>query len=105
MAAAVAFVVAAAVLPAPAGAQVAWSAPVAERFIGGPSRAAVAPWGLARNPVTGELVVGDYLANRLRRYSVDGERSSATSWTRRASPGAWPRASPWIPGTAPCTWP
>ena len=32
----------------------------------------MAPWGLARNPVTGELVVGDYLANRLRRYSVDG---------------------------------
>ncbi|HZM32505.1 MAG TPA: NHL repeat-containing protein, partial [Acidimicrobiales bacterium] len=69
---AIALMVAAAALPAPAGAQVAWSAPVAERIMAGPSRAAVAPWGLAYNPVNGELVVGDYLANRLRRYSVDG---------------------------------
>src|SRR5262245_61461379 len=72
LSAAAALVVAAAVLPAPATAQAGWQAPVAERFISGPSHAAVAPWGLAYNPANGQLVVGDYLANRLRRYSVDG---------------------------------
>ena len=74
MLAAVAVVLAAApgLAPAPAGAEATWTPPVAERFIAGPARAAVAPWGLAHNPVNGELVVGDYLANRLRRYSTDG---------------------------------
>ena len=72
VAAAAAVVIAAAALPAPATAQAGWQAPVAERFISGPSHTAVAPWGLAYNPTSGELVVGDYLANRLRRYSLDG---------------------------------
>ena len=45
------------------------SAPVTERLISGPTRPEVAAWGLAYNPVTDEMIVGDYVANQIRRYT------------------------------------
>ena len=56
----------------PAGAAAPWQAPRIERVMGGPSRPGVAAWGLAYNPVTGELIVGDYVSNQVRRFSLDG---------------------------------
>jgi DNA-binding beta-propeller fold protein YncE len=49
-----------------------WSAPHVERIMGGPSRPGVAAWGLAYNPVTEEMVVGDYISNQVRRFSPEG---------------------------------
>ena len=57
----------------PAHADVPWEPPTIERIIGGPSRPGIAAWGLAYNPVSGELVVGDYVSNQVRRYSTDGD--------------------------------
>ena len=56
----------------PAGAAAPWQAPRIERIIGGPSRPGIAAWGLAYNPVSDELVVGDYVSNQVRRFSLDG---------------------------------
>ena len=50
-----------------------WVAPEAERTISAPSRPAIAAWGLAFNPVSGEFAVGDYISNQVRRYSRDGQ--------------------------------
>ncbi len=55
-----------------AGAAEPWSAPRIERIIGGPSRPGIAAWGLAFNPVSGEMIVGDYISNQVRRYTLDG---------------------------------
>ena len=41
--------------------------------MGGPSRPGVAAWGLAFNPVTGEMLVGDYVSNQVRRFSLAGD--------------------------------
>ncbi len=59
-------------LTAPAGAATPWTAPHVERVFGGPSRPGVAAWGIAYNPVTDELIVGDYVSQQVRRYSRDG---------------------------------
>jgi DNA-binding beta-propeller fold protein YncE len=57
---------------APASGDVPWTAPHAERIFGGPSRAGIAAWGVAYNPVTDEMVVGDYVSKQVRRYELDG---------------------------------
>ena len=60
--------------PAPAGAAAA--GPVAsyvpERVIAAPSFPGVAAWGLAYNPVSDELIVGDYVSRQVRRYTRSG---------------------------------
>jgi len=60
--------------PAPAGAAAA--GPVAsyvpERIIAAPSFPGVAAWGLAYNPVSDELIVGDYVSRQVRRYTRGG---------------------------------
>jgi hypothetical protein len=56
----------------PAGAAAPWEAPRIQRVIGGPSRPGVAAWGLAYNPVTGEMIVGDYVSNQVRRFALSG---------------------------------
>lgn len=58
--------------PVPAGAAAPWQAPRIERIMGGPSRPGVAAWGLAYNPVSAELIVGDYISNQVRRFGLDG---------------------------------
>ena len=61
-------------LPAvPAAGGAAWTPPHVERIVGGPSRPGVAAWGLAYNPVTGEMLVGDYVSNQVRRFSRAGD--------------------------------
>lgn len=45
---------------------------VAERIIGAPSFPGVAAWGLAYNPVSDELIVGDYVSRQVRRYTRGG---------------------------------
>ena len=67
----VAALVAGALLAAPAVAAP-WVAPHVERIIGGPSRPGIAAWGVAYNPVTDELLVGDYVSKQVRRYERDG---------------------------------
>jgi DNA-binding beta-propeller fold protein YncE len=59
-------------MTAPAGAVAPWTAPHVERVFGGPSRPGIAAWGIAYNPVTDELIVGDYVSQQVRRYSRDG---------------------------------
>ena len=56
----------------PAASAATWQAPTLQRIVGGPSLPGLSAWGLAYNPVTGELLVGDYVANQVRRYSLDG---------------------------------
>ena len=43
-----------------------------ERSIGGQGRPGVFAWGVQYNPVTDEILVGDYLNFRVRRYDTDG---------------------------------
>jgi DNA-binding beta-propeller fold protein YncE len=50
-----------------------WTAPHVERIVGAPSRPGVAAWGLAYDPFTGEMLVGDYVSNQVRRFSWAGE--------------------------------
>ena len=45
----------------------AWTAPQVERIIGAPSRPGVAAWGITYNPVTDEILVGDYVSDQVRR--------------------------------------
>lgn len=56
-----------------APADAAWSAPQFVRSISGNGRPGVFPWGVQYNPVSNEIIVGDYLNNQIRRYSPDGE--------------------------------
>ena len=44
-----------------------------ERSIGGQGRPGVFAWGVQYNPVTDEILVGDYLNFRVRRYDKDGQ--------------------------------
>jgi DNA-binding beta-propeller fold protein YncE len=50
----------------------AFAVPSQVRSIGGTGRASVFPWGLAHDPVSGELIVTDYLNYQIRRYALDG---------------------------------
>lgn len=54
-------------------AEAAWSAPAFVRSIGGNGRPGVYPWGAQYNPVSNEVIVGDYLNNQIRRYTPDGK--------------------------------
>lgn len=49
-----------------------WTTPEFVRTIGGKGRAGVYAWGLAYNPVSQEILVGDYLDYEIRRYDLDG---------------------------------
>ncbi|WP_243059087.1 Ig-like domain-containing protein [Nocardioides sp. SR21] len=53
-------------------AEAAWTAPSFVRSIGGNGRPGVFPWGAQYNPVSNEIIVGDYLNNQVRRYTPDG---------------------------------
>jgi DNA-binding beta-propeller fold protein YncE len=52
-------------------AQAAWVQPSFERSIGGIGRPGAFAWGLSFNPVTREVILGDYLNFKVRRF-VDG---------------------------------
>ena len=54
-------------------AEAAWSAPQFVRSVSGNGRPGVFPWGAQYNPVSNEVIVGDYLNNQIRRYSPDGK--------------------------------
>ena len=58
--------------PEAAAAPSSWTAPRAERIIGAPSRPGLAAWGVTYNPVTDEILVGDYVSDQVRRYSRSG---------------------------------
>ena len=49
-----------------------WSQPAFVTTIGGSGRPGVFAWGLQYNPVSDELLVGDYLNYQVRRFSPDG---------------------------------
>jgi sugar lactone lactonase YvrE len=55
-------------------ASAAWSQPSFVRSVGGIGRPGVFAWGLSYNPVTDEVIVGDYLNFRVRRYADGGAR-------------------------------
>lgn len=65
-------------------AEAAWTAPQFVRSVAGNGRPGVFPWGIQYNPVSNEVIVGDYLNNQIRRYTPEGEiigsfyRSDAT---------------------------
>ncbi|MCW2764498.1 MAG: hypothetical protein JWO11_457 [Nocardioides sp.] len=54
-------------------AQAAWSTPQFVRSVGGNGRPGVFPWGAQYNPVSNEVIVGDYLNNQIRRYTPGGK--------------------------------
>jgi len=54
-------------------AHAAWTVPAFVRSIGGHGRPGVFPWGVQYNPVSNEVIVGDYLNNQVRRYTPDGK--------------------------------
>jgi DNA-binding beta-propeller fold protein YncE len=65
-----------ALLPAvPAGA--AWAQPAYVRSIGGRGEAGVYAWGIAWNPSTDEILVGDYWNFKVRRYDRAGNEIGA----------------------------
>ena len=43
-----------------------------QRTIGGSGRPGVFAWGMQYNPVTNEMLVGDYLNFQIRRYDLNG---------------------------------
>ena len=50
-----------------------WSPPSFMRSIGGDGEPAVFAWGIQYNPVSNEMLVGDYLNFQIRRYDMNGE--------------------------------
>src|SRR5687768_6273664 len=58
-----------------------WTAPVFQRVVGGPASPQVYAWGIVHNPVTGELLVSDYVNQTVRRYSPDGDYLGNTEGT------------------------
>ena len=54
-------------------AQAAWTVPQLVRSVAGNGRPGVFPWGVQYNPVSNEVIVGDYLNNQIRRYTPDGK--------------------------------
>lgn len=59
-------------LPAAPARGAEWSTPAFVRTMGGKGRAGVYAWGLAYNPVSGEILVGDYLHYQVRRFDLEG---------------------------------
>jgi len=55
-----------------APAQAAWAPPAFVRSIGGRGAAGLYAWGVQQNPVTGDILVGDYSNNQIRRFRTDG---------------------------------
>ena len=55
----------------------AWAPPGFVRTIGGPGEAGVYAWGMEWNPVTLELLVGDYWNYQIRRYDLQGHEVGA----------------------------
>ncbi len=55
-----------------APAEAAWSPPSIMRSISGNGEPAVFAWGIQYNPVSNEIVVGDYLNFQIRRYDMNG---------------------------------
>lgn len=73
-----AVLVSAAVVPMAAPASAAWSPPAFERVIGGWGHSGVYAWGMAYNPVTDEILVGDYNNYEVRRLDpVTGAEKGA----------------------------
>jgi sugar lactone lactonase YvrE len=60
-------------VPVQSAQAVPWTAPVFQRVMGGPASPQVYAWGVVHNPVTDELLVGDYVNKTVRRYSAGGE--------------------------------
>ena len=54
-------------------AEAAWSVPQFVRSVSGNGRPGVFPWGIQYNPVSNQIVVGDYLNNQIRLYTPDGK--------------------------------
>lgn len=59
------------VLPGPMGAGAAtWVTPAFVRSLGGAGQPGVFAWGIQYNPVSNEMLVGDYLQLKIRRYDA-----------------------------------
>jgi hypothetical protein len=63
-------------LPAPARAAT-FTAPGFVRSIGARGEAGVYAWGMAYNPVSNEILVGDYWNFKIRRYDLEGQELGA----------------------------
>jgi sugar lactone lactonase YvrE len=71
----VAVALAAAVLvtgPAPGAGAATWTAPGFVRSFGGRGEAGLYAWGMAYDPVTNEVLAGDYWNFKVRRYDLNG---------------------------------
>ena len=66
------FLFAALTVATAAPASAAWSPPSLMRSIGGDGEPAVFAWGIQYNPVSNEMLVGDYLNFQIRRYDMNG---------------------------------
>jgi DNA-binding beta-propeller fold protein YncE len=55
-----------------APAQAAWTQPSLIRSMGGSGEPGVYAWGIQYNPVSNEMLVGDYLNFQIRRYDLNG---------------------------------
>jgi DNA-binding beta-propeller fold protein YncE len=63
-----------ALVPGPPVHASSFNAPSFVRSIGGKGRAGIYAWGIQYNPVTGEMIVGDYLNYELRRFDANGNQ-------------------------------
>jgi DNA-binding beta-propeller fold protein YncE len=66
------FALLAATVVTAAPASAVWSPPSLMRSIGGDGEPAVFAWGIQYNPVSNEMLVGDYLNWQIRRYDMNG---------------------------------
>ncbi len=62
----------AAVVTAPAAQAADWEPPRFERSVAGTGLASLYAWGVQHNPVTDEVLVGDYFNFNVRRFDTDG---------------------------------
>ena len=62
----------AALVAAPAANGADWEPPAFERSISGTGLAPLYAWGVQHNPVTDEVLVGDYFNYKVRRFDTDG---------------------------------
>jgi len=66
------FLFAALTVATAAPASAAWSPPSLMRSVGGDGDPAVFAWGIQYNPVSNEMLVGDYLNFQIRRFDMNG---------------------------------
>jgi hypothetical protein len=81
-----------------------WRAPTFERSISGTGLAPLYAWGVQYNPVTDEVLVGDYFNYVVRRFDTEGNLLARSAAVPARVAGS-PTRSPSTPGTGASTSP